>query len=127
MKKILLLFYFIPPPFSSSYFSLSHTHISYKTIYYFCPNYHFKSTTCSSNIALVIFTAFKSSFSVSVFSYNDLILLFHFFFCFFFLSFISSLLYCLLIIIISNILKCFMNVLFFSGSLYTFYHIYLLF
>src|SRR5271163_3000089 len=47
--------------FSSSYFLLSHTHISYKIIYYFCPNYHFKNATCPSNTALVIFAAFKLS------------------------------------------------------------------
>jgi hypothetical protein len=106
MKKNLFLFYFIPPPFSSFYFPLSHTHINYKTIYYFCLNCHFKNTTCPSNIALVIFTTFKSSFNISIFSCNDLILVSHFFF----LSFISSLPYYLLIIIISNILKYFINI-----------------
>ena len=95
-KKKIFCFISFTSRFSSSCFSLSHTHISYKIIYYFCPNCHFRSATCPSNIALVIFAAFKSSFSVSVFPCNDLILVSYFFF----LSFISSLLYCLPIIIV---------------------------
>src|SRR5271163_1899224 len=105
-KKFFFCFISFTPHISSSHFPLSHTHINYKTIYYFCPNCHFRSATCPSNIALVIFAAFKSSFSVSVFPCNDSILVSHFFF----LSFISSLPYCLPIIIVSNILKCLMNI-----------------
>src|SRR5271163_924867 len=105
-KIFFFCFISFTPHISSSYFPLSHTHINYKKIYYFCPNCHFRSATCPSNIALVIFAAFKSSLSVSVFPCNDSILVSHFFF----LSFISSLPYCLPIIIVSNILKCLMNI-----------------
>ena len=83
VKNFFFCFIWFTPRFSSSYFLLSHTHISYKIIYYFCPNCHFRSATCPSNIALVIFAVFKSSFSVSVFPCNDLILVSHFFFLFF--------------------------------------------